>query len=373
MKIIFLLLLIPGITFSQIRITSDGEIKKGNSDDVLESELFIDESKIYLSLPDTIMVGLGREFNLWWKALLKNPSDYYIKVTASNGNNKERCYRYTPTSVDTFSFNINVYNLNQKLDHSYQSVIMAVDTTGTSANGKTILTIGNSLTAGKDWVEEINELLKLNGDTLTFIGTQGTGDDLHEGRSGWNFYQFITSGSPFFAGGGLDFVSYIEDTCGESTLDFVIIQLGINEFGVSLLKSEAQITSAYTNLNLLITGILTDYPNAQIIVSLSPVCADSRDGFGDNYGNSYNRIAYEVNMIRMFNLFIENYSDDSNIHIAPTFLWIDRDYGYLTQSVNISARYAVSITENSNAVHLSASGYDQMADAIFSVIRKTIN
>lgn len=112
--------------------------------------------------------------------------------------------------------------------------------TNTNSGSKSIITIGDSITAAQTYQAAMNTAASATGDTLTFIGTQGTGSTLNEGRSGWTVDNFWDPGASFYSanpftqnnGDTFDFSFYLTDT-GLAQPEAVTIMLGTNDlFGM---------------------------------------------------------------------------------------------------------------------------------------------
>jgi lysophospholipase L1-like esterase len=246
---------------------------------------------------------------------------------------------------------------------------------------KQILLIGNSLMEAT-LVTEIRDLIVADGGfTPTLLGTQGITPNFHEGHPGWTWNSFTTAyggQNPFFYGGRIDFQHYMNANGFTGNIDYCYIQLGINEMFTSEL-SQAQIDAIINKAKSFCDTLLDasyGYPNCKIIIGYEPPSALSLDAFSTNYGASRNWIAYLRNMRLYYETLLADFDNgayDGNVWFCPAGLWVDREYGYPTVNENVSARQATPIIIQSNFVHPSISGYKQMADAIYSIIRAIVN
>jgi hypothetical protein len=82
-----------------------------------------------------------------------------------------------------------------------------------------ILTLGDSLTAIFRYQKTLRELLKKDGHNAVFVGSQGQGDDKHEGHSGWQIGQIEDN-----------IVKWMD----ASTPDVVLLQIGTNNMNHGL-------------------------------------------------------------------------------------------------------------------------------------------
>lgn len=331
-----------------------------------------------VALPDTIFVGLGREFNLYYNALSFLPvaNNYLYQSISSVGNSYSNRFSYTPTSTGLRNLSVKIYNDNYVSTTSLNTVIRVTDTLRTYSDGLSVLCVGNSLTSGGQWVTEVNDLFKRNGDTLNFVGSEGIGDDLHVGKSGFEFSDFITTGSPFWIGGRLDFKKFMLDSTTSDILDYVIINLGINDAFKSWYMTDSGIDSIINNCETLVNGIRDNvygFPNAKIIFSLPPIGTTDLSAYGANYNSTSYPVMYEANLRKLHKALIAEYENTTNNFICPTYLNIDRVYAYPRAYSSVASRFTDTILVGTNAVHPNIYGYYQMADMIYSTLRWAIN
>jgi hypothetical protein len=82
-----------------------------------------------------------------------------------------------------------------------------------------ILSTGDSLTAIFRYQKTLRDLLKKDGRNVVFVGSQGAGDDRHEGRSGWQIGQLEDN-----------LVQWLDD----AKPDVVLLQIGTNNMNHGL-------------------------------------------------------------------------------------------------------------------------------------------
>ena len=132
--------------------------------------------------------------------------------------------------------------------------------------------------------------------TCTLIGTRGSGDNKHEGRSGWSAADYMTAGrdgvtNPFYnpTSGTFDFSYYMQEL-SVAAPDFVFIQLGINDM-FSAPIDEAGFETYYntykTNMLKIIESIHTWSVTPKIVVNLIPMPNSSVAAFNTLYGTNY--------------------------------------------------------------------------------------
>jgi lysophospholipase L1-like esterase len=317
-------------------------------------------------IPDTIYTTVGTEFNIWWDSYYLGLEKYYFDVISSVGNVLDRCWRFTPAATGVENIVITATNKYGVIAIIDSVTIVINNTINPSLNGKNILSIGNSLTAGGIWVNEVDTLINASGITSNFIGTKGI-INKHEGIGGKTIAQFITAGSPFYINSKLDFQAYIADSTTANGIDIVIIQLGINDVDKDDLLTAAQITTLKNNCVSLVNAIHSSadgYPNAKIYFSVPPV--------GANYlkGSTHYNHNYFKNITSLWNAIYNQYQYSLNIDFIPSFLNVDREYGYPKTYQQISARNTDTVLLSNQTVHPDTSGYYQIADMIFSGLTK---
>lgn len=129
----------------------------------------------------------------------------------------------------------------------------ALETTTTAYEGKNIAFLGDSITFGNGTTGESKIYTALVGDALNFD----------------NVYNYGVSGSKIAKEDGAtnSFLERYDDM--EADLDVIVVYGGVNDFqtGDSLLGTETDAidTTLYGNINLLMDGLQTTYPDAEII------------------------------------------------------------------------------------------------------------
>jgi len=344
--------------------------------DSLNSDKQIDYS-MDLYLPDTIFAAIGREINIYYEALafVNDYQDLLWESISTIGRNNNRSYRVNATgaTADTTDVSISIYDESLTLLDTISTVIAIVDTLPVLTTDDAILCIGNSLTAGGQWVTELNDMLKLSGDTLNFVGTEGSAGYKHEGNSGKYAGWYLGSESPFYIGGIIDMQQYIADSTTASSLEYVIINLGINDVGVScVLQSESIINSIVDNFQNLIDTIqsATDgYPDCKILLALTPIGTNNNTAFASNYGATRCRRIYETNLRTLHKALIAQFENTESIWLTPAFWNVDRYWGYTYVNEPECDRCVDNVEVHNNGVHPNNTGYYQMADVFFSYLK----
>lgn len=155
-------------------------------------------------------------------------------------------------------------------------------------------------------------------------------------------------------------------------LDAVSFQLGLNAPTTSPTTIKNYITALYD-------AFIADNPNCIFILGLVTSAGNTLDGFGANYGASFNAFTSLRAFYDERELYLSLLSDShfSKLRIATPHLSLDRYFGYQFGVRNISQRFegvtlpdelslAAKEVYHTNWVHPAVSGYGQMADAFFA-------
>lgn len=208
------------------------------------------------------------------------------------------------------------------------------------------LVIGDSTVEQNTMTQKMLDGFTERSHTLTLLGTQGTSPNLHEGRSGWGLYEYCTrtTNNPFYNPTTQKFdFSYYMTTNEYDVVDFVVIQLGINDLYAKNIGYDVSVPLAY--YTEIIDSILAWNPDQKIILNLPT-------GVNPNYGDSYNFRTVRNNFVR-FN--------------AAVILETTK---YPTTKVRVSNCHLILDPENdiSDNVHPNSTGYGKMALEVINQI-----
>lgn len=155
-------------------------------------------------------------------------------------------------------------------------------------------------------------------------------------------------------------------------IDAVSFQLGLNAAETPDATIKQYITALYD-------AFIADNPNCIFILGLVTSAGNTLDGYGANYGASYNAVNYLRDYYRERELYLslQNDAHFTNLRIATPHLSLDRYFGYQFGVRNISQRFnglvlpddlSLNAKEiyHTNWVHPAGNGYGQMADAFFA-------
>lgn len=249
----------------------------------------------------------------------------------------------TYTSTGEKSFYGLVYDSNLSLVEQ-QSDIHA-NIADDNLSNCSALVIGDSTVEQNVMTQKMLDAFTSRNKTLTLLGTRGTAPNLHEGRAGWSAKQYCTqaANNPFY-NNGFDF-SYYMTAQGYSAVDFVVLQVGINDlYEVAFSESNNKITETMGYVCSMIDSILSWNPAQKIIVNLlTPVNPNYTGNY--MYTNRNIFVRYNAQML----LEITKYNA-ANVRPSDTFAILDPE------------------TDISDNVHPTATGYEKMATEVVNQI-----
>lgn len=157
----------------------------------------------YFTIPAIVYATVGTELNLYHDAIFSGHSDglpglvcHSVSVIGPKGQDKRRCFRFTPQSGDvgTHAF---VATARDAAGNTVASRAFSITVVAAAAKGsaKNVLMIGDSLTGGGVIPAAAQAKFAALGATVpTFVGSQGSNPAKHEGRGGKTFSFFATAG-----------------------------------------------------------------------------------------------------------------------------------------------------------------------------------
>lgn len=361
-----------------------------------------------LLLPPAIHVLDGLEASLYFDNafLLLNPANVAINVTCGKGAQQNERWTRAPAPGEAGDF-----PLTLELRDGANTIVARASSVvkvrprayqGRPGATRSLLLIGDSLTAASLYPERLLELAKEDQMPLRLIGSRGPGVEegnppgevRHEGYGGWTAERFATHftgkarggpykecGSPFLyldhpenpdETPKLDFARYLSDVGETRHPDFVTILLGCNDtFGASDETIEGQIDLFMGSTEMLLAMIRGTCPASHIGLILPMPPAGNQDAFGANYGSGQTRWQYRRNRHRLIERLTTNFSgrEKERVHLVAAHLNLDPVNGFPSVTVPAHARTSVTTTRQSNGVHPSAEGYRQIGDAVYAWMR----
>lgn len=182
------------------------------------------------------------------------------------------------------------------------------------------------------------------------------------------------SGNPFWISGAVNFAGYLA-AHSIAAPDWVFIALGINDifFQVSDASASAAADAAFTLLDTLIASIKSADVNTKIGIMLPSPPSSSQDAFGANYRSGQTRWRDKRNILIWSRQLITKYTgqEASRIYIVPSNTALDTVNNMIFAAADpVNSRNAgVMVARQNNGVHPATSGYQQIADAVWAVMK----
>jgi lysophospholipase L1-like esterase len=342
----------------------------------------VDAISCEIMLPAFLYATEGVQMNLYFDNLINSnfPIDgLAIDVVCTKGSHYEKFWRYTPISSDagSTSFTINVLFDGTQIATATSTLVTKAATAGTGVTRK-LIAVGDSTTAGGQYLSIITTDYGSGPLGLQFIGTKGTAPNNHEGISGWTWALFAGNTSPFWnsSTSQIDISNYLT-TNGftMSSGDWVTFHLGINDmFGIATdSAAEAKTVPMIADATTLINAFQSAVSGIRVGLCITIPPAAMQDAFGNNYQNGQYRKRYLRNYYIWVKALLDEFDTDAfklqDVYVVPFSLNLDTENNFPFSLVNANSRSTAQIKTMTNGVHPSSDGYYQMGDTLFSFLK----
>lgn len=335
-----------------------------NNVKVYKSDI-VSSNENYLVLPTKFYGIQNKEFDIFFKNVIKGNFKRFIISKSGTGEQFSRRIRYIISNAGTTNTVINLYDENYNFIQSKTFSYINANTNSHSSETLKVLVIGDSfinsgyVTYGmiKDFENDVA--------SLQLLGTLGTTPNLHEGRSGWSTYDYtheaIVGGvtNPFLNNGVFDFSNYIAVN-NIPTPDYVIINLGINDTWKDMHN-----TTTSQNIQAMINSIHAYNSNVKVIVGTTP-----SPYLGDDGENGYLCMLMANNRRQKITEdILTNITESTNIIICPIHLNFDTDYNFNMSTITKNGENDGTIPLCSDDTHPSHMGFYQISDSYYACIK----
>lgn len=161
--------------------------------------------KIRVILPKKYDLVVGDTFQLFYRGVIEapNPFCYSIVTVCEKGKSFPRYFEYTPENTGQFKLTISVYDAQRNLLGMGETILNVVKAV-CPAEKVNILCIGDSLTQGGEWINEVNRRICENGgkpeglgysDSIHFVGSCNKGKVSFEAYGGWSWFTYTSTAS----------------------------------------------------------------------------------------------------------------------------------------------------------------------------------
>lgn len=359
------------------KILGTQQVLTGGALEPLRLELFGDSD--FLVMPPYMYSLDGQESNLYFDNIVRGCySDYHWRVVSGVGTHQaERYFTKDITADDSVEITCLSGVMNTVIDTVVLPIRHAA-ASGAAGKAPKCLFIGDSTTAPGLYTGELLNLAATDVMGLSLHGTLGADANLHEGRGGWTVSDYYSSEpSPFVFSGVFDFSQYA-NVNSIPALDYVFVHLGINDMasggGIDDIANKAQSAAVLADMDLMIANIKSWSAATKICVMVTIPPSSSQDAFGANYGADarLGRDTYKRTIMVWVNELIAHMSnrEGEGIYLVPVNLNLDTVHNMSSGLVEpANARTTKTVIRQSNGVHPSAEGYNQMADSVWSFLK----
>lgn len=325
-------------------------------------------------LPDEICCAVGRTIEIYNAQVCSLAEKYHFQWDCRIGKALKRKFSITGTQslVGNYPLSLTIYD--DALNPLFAKTVTLKIVSALSVS-KSICPIGDSLTNGKHW---LNEVRTLSDNNITFVGTRGNTEGLkHEGRSGWSStsylgataYSYESEGvHPFWDSTNACFSwSHYKTTTGLSP-NAVQIFLGTNDFAGNV--SPETFTA---NIKQMVDSIRATDASLPIFIVLT-ICWGNQNGIGaqtssDGFASQQGRFKYDLDLktINGVKALYEGLKDYSGLYFVPLTECHDSEYNFGAVETLVNPRATQKEFMPTEAVHPQKQGYEQMADVMYSV------
>ena len=364
------------------KYTPDGNLIRKN-------ELDSDLENLMMNLPSALYAVAGTEMNVYFENLVENWEKYSWDVYGDVGQQLDRGFRVTATENEVGEHRL-TFAVSDGVSRKLMTTTLKI-ASAKSGEGKTVsmIILGDSTTDRKNATKKISENFSDDPLTLVLHGTRGSGDNRHEGRSGWSIEDYFTRDreeyedyrgvieNPFYNPETKTFdAQYYFDTTGTDKPDWFMIHLGINDMFSASDDEEAekQIETSLAYLDQMTAGIHKAAPETRIGICLTIPPNHSQDAFGKSYSLGQTRNRCKRNNLMWVHELIGTYDlrTEEGIYLVPLFASLDTVYNMGTETLPVNARNTketyISPIAN-GTVHPSAAGYWQLADVYTAFLK----
>lgn len=178
------------------------------------------ENKINVFMPKSYDLVVGDTFQLFYRGIIEavNPYNYSIVATCEKGKHFPRYFEFTPNEVGKYNLNVSVFDDNFNLLDSADTILNVVKPSP-AKKPLNILVLGDSLTGGGQWVNEVyrritasdGEPQGLGYNNIKFVGKVHKGEVDFQATGGWYWKNFSNTVSDSLTMEAFDNKKTVED------------------------------------------------------------------------------------------------------------------------------------------------------------------
>ncbi len=322
----------------------------------IEALALSENARYYEAIPEVAHATVGVPFKIYYNNILSLPN---LKVVFNVPEELKKSYydnkiEITAELAGDFTIPWRVYDSEYVLVDSGEMLFMARDAELSNA---TALVIGDSTVKAGIITENLLDYYEENGKKLTLLGTRGVAPNLHEGRSGWTTSDYCdlakkdTLSNPFY-NDGFDF-SYYMSTMGYQKVDYVIIQLGINDMKSMTLENYSS-QAPLEKLSSMVSSIKEFNESTTVIIGATIPPSENVADFNYAYVFS-SEFEYRNNIIHFASDLMSSFSGVEGVYVSPVNCVIDTK------------------NELADAIHPTDAGYENMSKQYLATINCIYN
>lgn len=294
------------------------------SSSVITASALSENARYYESIPETVYATVGQPLRIYYNNILSLPQ---LKIVFNVPEGiKRHCYddyvEITSQIPGDFVVSWRVYDNEYVMVDSGEMIFIVREMNLKNATG---LVIGDSTINAGVVTQTLLDIYAENGKNLTLLGTMGNSPNLHEGRGGWTSSSYCnnTEGSPFY-NNGFDFAYYMTSQ-GYNALDFVIIQLGINDIKAMTLENYSS-RKVLSNFEKMVSSIRAYDNEIPIIIGVTIPPSEKIENFKYNITIS-SAFEYRNNIIHFASDLMEYFEGDEKVYFSAINCVIDTKNG----------------------------------------------
>ena len=327
-------------------------------------------------LPDEICVAVGRTIEIYNNQVCPLADKYHFRWVCNVGKALKRKFSITGADgiVGDYDLTLEIYDDSENVVYSKTSSLKIVS--GALTSDVSICTIGDSLTNGKYW---LNEVQTLSSNKVSFVGTRGTTDGRkHEGRSGFTSSSYLRATSYTYEGEGVH--PFWDATNGCFSWGYYKTNSGINPTAVQIflgtndLFGNATAESFTANIKAMVDSIRSNDANIPIFVVLT-ILPGTQNGLGvqqstDGFASHSGRYKYgmDCKFVEALKALHDTLKVYDNLYFVPLAECHDNEYNFGAVETSVNPRASQKEYMPQEGVHPTQQGYQQIADVMYSVI-----
>lgn len=241
------------------------------------------------------------------------------------------------------------------------------------ATPKTILMVGDSLTAAGYITEEFKNLLATHGLTnFNFVGRVTSGTNKIEATGGYAWIDYV--GSPAQVPSGhtnpfwdsdindINFTKYMATYCAGANLDYVTVMLGMNDY--SNILANRDVNAIKARAEIFLTKLHLQYPNCKVLLVGEHKVAE--DCYKDRNVMYITMRSWMTELSKMYEALAKSASYLSYVHYVDMQCRFDSKNNMPYSDEYVNLRSTITSKYCSDYVHPITSGYYQYSDAILA-------